>query len=284
LYSVWLARHEGDHGRDRAPARELDAVVLARDVAQPPRAHQGGGAAAVEVERRVRAEGDEGLGQLRQREAGLVVGAPVARDGQQPPARREPDRGPRVAPGRDVGVELAVPRREALDVAGHARHAVAHQQRAGLQEVSGRLGGQRVALGERHVAAHDVQAGPDVGPGRVERARRPRDAARAQLAERRADGAHEEAAHDRLGDGVLAAPALERLRRGQADDARDRSSQVVRGHVQRRGGAVVEHDTVALEVAWAYAEGAGGGAGERALKASGHGVVAQGVRWAGRWS
>ena len=37
-------------------------------------------------------------------------------------------------------------------------------------------------------------------------------------------------------------------------------------------------DAVALEVARANAEGAGGGAGERALEASGHGVVAQGGR------
>jgi hypothetical protein len=56
------------------------------------------------------------------------------------------------------------------------------------------------------------------------------------------------------------------------------------GHVQRRGGAVVEDYAVALEVARAYAEGACGGAGERALKASGHGVVAQGVSCCGRWS
>jgi hypothetical protein len=77
---------------------------------------------------------------------------------------------------------------------------------------------------------------------------------------------------------VLATPAFQRRRRGQAHDPRDDAPQVVRGHVQRRGGAVVEDDPVALEVARANAEGACGGAGERALEAGGHGVVAQGVR------
>ena len=78
-------RRERDHGRDRAPAGQHDAVVLARDVAQPPGAHERGRAPAVEVERRARAEGDERLGELGQREPGLVVGAPVAGDGEQPP-------------------------------------------------------------------------------------------------------------------------------------------------------------------------------------------------------
>jgi hypothetical protein len=54
--------------------------------------------------------------------------------------------------------------------------------------------------------------------------------------------------------------------------------------VQCRGGPVVEEHAVALEMAGANAEGACGGAGERALEASGHGVVAQGVRCGGRWA
>jgi hypothetical protein len=83
---------------------------------------------------------------------------------------------------------------------------------------------------------------------------------------------------------VLATPALERRRRGQAHDPRDRAPEVVGGHVQGGGGAVVEDDPVALEVAGANAEGTRGRAGERALEASGHGVVAQGVRLSGRRS
>ena len=85
LYPKWLSRRERDHGRDRPPAGQHDAVILARDVAQPPGADQRGRAAAVEVERRAGAERDERLGELGQRETGLVVGAPVAGDGQQPP-------------------------------------------------------------------------------------------------------------------------------------------------------------------------------------------------------
>jgi len=134
------------------------------------------------------------------------------------------------------------------------------------------------------VAADHVQARPDVAPRGVEGARGAHDAAGAQLAQRRAGGTDEESADDRLGDGVLATPALERRRGGQAHHARDRAPEVVRGRVQRRGGPVVEDHAVALEVARANAEGACSGAGERALEAGGHGVVAQGVRCGGRWT
>jgi hypothetical protein len=47
----------------------------------------------------------------------------------------------------DVGVELALAGREPLGVAGAVvdRHAAGHEQRAGLEEVAARLGGERVA-------------------------------------------------------------------------------------------------------------------------------------------
>ena len=140
---------------------------LARLVAQPPAADERGRAAAVEVQRLDGAERDERLGQLAQREAGLVVGPAVAGDGEQPPVAREPERGARVAPGGDVGVELAGARREALRVARHDAAAV-DEQRPGLEQVAGGRGRQRVAPVDRHARARDVHAGPHGAPRRVE--------------------------------------------------------------------------------------------------------------------
>src|SRR5919204_1426356 len=117
LYPNLLPGCERDDSRHRPAAREDDPVLFARGVAQPPAAHQRRRSAAIEVERDVRAERGQRRGELAQREAGLVVGAPVAGDGEHPPVGRQRQRGARVAAGGDVGVELALARREALVVA-----------------------------------------------------------------------------------------------------------------------------------------------------------------------
>ena len=117
-----------------------------------------------------RAERDQRLGQLAHREAGLVVGAAVAGDGEQPVAPRDAERGARVAAVGDVGVELAPAGREALGVAGADDAPPRDQQRAGLQQVAARA--RRAARSRRAIAtvvAGDVHAGAQAAPRRVER-------------------------------------------------------------------------------------------------------------------
>src|SRR5688500_11368809 len=63
---------ERECGRDPPAAGEHDAVAFPWDVHEVAAADQRGGAAAVEVERVDGAEVGQRLGQLRQREAGLV--------------------------------------------------------------------------------------------------------------------------------------------------------------------------------------------------------------------
>ena len=83
--------------------------------------------------------------------------------------------------------------------------AAADEQRPGLEQVAGGRGRERVAAVDRHARARDVDAGAQRAPRRRRRRRGARDAARAQLAQRRLDGpagAHEEPADERLGDAV----------------------------------------------------------------------------------
>ena len=97
-----------------------------------------------------RAEVGERLGQLVEREARLVVGAAVAGDREEPVAG-DRERGARVAPVGDVGVELVGGGAEALASSSRSKatRPSLHEQRAGLEQVAARAGrevGRRAML------------------------------------------------------------------------------------------------------------------------------------------
>ena len=84
-------------------------------------------------------------------------------------------------------------------------------------------GGELVALRDPHPPAVDVHARAQLAPRRGERHVAARHPARAQLAERDATGAHEEAADERLLDAARGAPRLEPLRPAQHRDVQLRA-------------------------------------------------------------
>src|SRR5829696_4552427 len=87
---------ENERGRDRPPVEQLDPVLLARPVDELAVADERGRAAAVEVERVARAEVDEQVRQLGERQAGVVGRPPVAGD-REHVALRQRDRAARMA-------------------------------------------------------------------------------------------------------------------------------------------------------------------------------------------
>src|SRR4029079_5537394 len=86
----------------------------------------------------------------------------------------------------DVVVELLVSRAEALTVlfATEDGKPVAHEQRAGLEEIAARTLVEFVARGDARLAALDVHTGPDAIERSGERDVPAQDAARADLAQR----------------------------------------------------------------------------------------------------
>ena len=192
---------------------------------------------------------------------GVAPRAPVA-DDRDDAARGEPERGARVAAVGDVGVELRLPGREALRVepALEAGLALAHEQRAGLEQVAARLRGQLVAPREADLAALDVHARAHRRPRRGERHVAAGHAARPQLAQRHAAGADEEAAHHRVGDAAGGAPRLEPLGPPQDRDAQLRGRRGMRDGVDRGARAVGQGDA-----------GAGKGPGAGLLECRGQG-------------
>src|SRR5918995_1370002 len=73
---------EQDRGRSRPGAVEWGAVVRPRRVLQPAARDQRCRGAAVEIQRRVRAEQDEQIGQLREREPSVLLGPAVDHDAE----------------------------------------------------------------------------------------------------------------------------------------------------------------------------------------------------------
>lgn len=78
--------------------------------------HEGGRAATVEVERARGAELDHHLRELEHREAPVNAGAAAVARNRDQPLLRDPERRARVAPFRDVGVELTRSRGKALAI------------------------------------------------------------------------------------------------------------------------------------------------------------------------
>ena len=107
--------------------------------------HERRRAAAVEVDRLACAERDHQPSQLAQLEAGVDArSAPVATDREQL-AVSHPEPATRVAPDADVRVELRRAGREALLVGPvDDRAPVVDEQRAGLDQVTRRVGAERL--------------------------------------------------------------------------------------------------------------------------------------------
>ena len=140
--------------------------------------------------------------------------------------------------------------REALGVA--ARPARRRARAAG-RPAAGRRRGSRGSSSRRAIAtlvAVDVQAGAHVVQGRGERDVAPRDAAGAQLAERRQVRALVEAADERLVEAVARGrSASSGVGRAEPDDAQLGAAQVVARDVERRARAVGQAQPLAAQVA-----------------------------------
>jgi hypothetical protein len=197
---------------------------------------EGGGAAAVEVDRALGAELDHHVGELEHGEAAVDVGAPaVARDRDQM-LFRDPERGARVTPVGDVRVELPGRRREALAVvlAVEDDPPAVDEQRSRLHEVAGRATRRGSSRHESDGAVVDDDAGAALsvrrGDGLV--ARRP--AVDPELAERPVGVAQEEAADDGLLDPVPPAPHVQVLGAWEMDDANACRADRVPHRVHRR--------------------------------------------------
>ena len=243
-----LAREEQQRRRDRAAARLRRLPIPERLVAQPPAADERRRAAAVQIDRGVAAEAHEHARELLERQARLALRAAVARDRDQA-AGREAQRRPRVAAVGDVGVELRLAGREALGIerAVEAGLAVAHQQRAGLQEVAARLGRQLVALGDPHLAAGDAHAGAHVAPRPRERHAPALDAVGPQFTQRHAARAHEEPADQRLLHAASSAPRRQLLRLAEDRHPQLGAALGMGRRVHGGGRAAGERDTGARE-------------------------------------
>jgi len=170
-----------------------------------------------------------------------------------------------VAAVGDVGVELVAGSREALGVAlALAGSAVAHQQRAGLEQVTARARGELATARDPRQAALHVDARADLLPRGGERHVPPHHAVRAHLAERCAALAHEEAADNGLTHTAGGTPGLEALLSAQQRDPHLGGLGVVGGDVDGRARAVGESQPRGLRPPVA---GIAEGRGERA----GHG-------------
>ena len=192
-------------------------------------------AAAVKVDRALRAEVDHHLREFGHRQPCVDPGAAaVARHGDQL-AVADAERCARMAFRRDVGVELLGARREALVVRIRIeRHrAAGHEQRPGLQEVACGLRGRLGARADLHPAVRDDDARP---PLRV-RVGHPLVRSLASVGpdvpERAVRVAHEEPADDRLVHAGRPAPHVEALGLGEEHDTCARRGvprRVDRGH------------------------------------------------------
>jgi hypothetical protein len=146
------ARLEDDRGDDRPALEQIDAMLLAWTIAHPPTLHKRRRPAAVEIDRVFDAEVHKRLRELGNRHPGVATGAPVTRHGEKLPTSPR-ERGTRMAPIIDIGVELARTRREPLRVrvTGNCAAASRDKQRPSLQKVTGRRDRQRIATRNVHI-------------------------------------------------------------------------------------------------------------------------------------
>ncbi len=139
-----LMRDEPEGGGDLATADQLQPMLLAGRVEESAADHQRGRAAAVEVDRRPprRARRIASASSAMVRPASSSA-RPSQTAAISSPLSVSPERGPRIAAGGDVGVELAAsrPRSPRRSWPGaDQRAAGGEQHRARLQQVAGGLG------------------------------------------------------------------------------------------------------------------------------------------------
>ena len=200
--------------------------------------HQGGRAAAVEVDRALRAQRDHHLGELGHREAAVDARAAAVTGDGHDEVVCDPERRTGMPALRDVGVELPGTGREALAVVLPVEGDLAarDEQRPGLDEVSRRRRRRVLARDEVELLALDRHARPARGVRRRNRLVVHRATVDPELAERAIGVSHEEAADDRLVDVVRGAPDVQALRAGEVHHAHTRRRAWVpdgieRGHV-----------------------------------------------------
>ena len=176
-----------------------------------------------------RAERDQHLGELLERQPGLGARAAVAHDGEQDAVAADPERGARMALGGDVGVELPGAGAEALEVRRRGRRPPRPRGRAAARPAAGRRAAGRAARrgGRSGPRRRTWTQARRSSHGASKATRAAHDPARAQLAERLAGRAGEEAADERL-----AHPARPRTRRRAAARA---SARPAAGSPRRRG-------------------------------------------------
>src|SRR4051812_19637534 len=107
---------EDDRTRDRSPAQQRNAVVVARAVVQAAARDERRGGAAAEVDRALGAKVGHQLSELTERQPGVADRASVADDREETVAG-DPECSARMAAGADVAIELRGAGGEPLRVA-----------------------------------------------------------------------------------------------------------------------------------------------------------------------
>lgn len=159
-----LALGERDRGHDVSAAKQINAVLFSRAVAQPTLVDQRGGATTIEVQSRGDAEINERSRQLIKRHARVAPGSPVAGDGHES-LIIETERGPGVATPRDVGVELPGARGEAFGIVPEIHCATfLHQEGPRLQQVPSTIWLELIPPRDPNPAAAYLDARPRVRP------------------------------------------------------------------------------------------------------------------------
>src|SRR5207253_889638 len=128
------------------------------------------------------------------------------------------------------------------------------EQRAGLQEISRRLGLELVAARDSRDPVRDLHRRANGAPRRIERDRRSWLTADSQLAERRVLRPHEEAADYGVPDSLFPAPSRQRDGPIERDDAGRERAELKARDVQGREGSVGERHPMSLEPAVATLE------------------------------
>jgi uncharacterized BrkB/YihY/UPF0761 family membrane protein len=205
--------------------------------------HEGGRAAPVEVKRARGPELDHHLRKLGHRETAVDARASAVAGNRDQPPLRDPERRARIAPRRDVGVELAGSGGEALaiDTGVEDDLAVSDEERPGLHQITHRPGRGGLALDES-----DRTLGIDDGgasPGPVRRGHRlmgRRPSVDPELTEGPVGVAEEEAGDNRLLDAILRAPDVQALGPGEMHDTQPSGSARVAHGVEGRDLSVSE--------------------------------------------
>ncbi len=181
--------------------------------------HERRGAAAIEVDRLLRAERDHQPRELAEIEPAVDAGtAPIAAHREQT-GLADAKRAARIAPDRDVGIELRRAGGEALPILiVDQRAPTGHKQWPSLYKIAVRLLGELIPRRETHTTV-DVQAATLRSPRQLDRLVFDYLATDPNLPKRPIRIPQEEARDDRLRLVVGNAPVVEPRRLRKMDDA-----------------------------------------------------------------